>query len=464
MLVVAVGCGEAGDHGRADGGGEPVDGAVDAVVDASAGYQPMPAGCAELPMAIYTTPAGLPPLTEGERGRVVRCAQGLVLDRAAAEARAAAAGATIAATTGVSVVKLAYRTVRGDGSATVTTATAWLPLVPRASPAPIALIARSTSGLADRCAPSLAELPMPELGLPFAAQGYVAIAPDFAGLGNEGVHAYLDNREAAAELFDGARALAGLTGGLGPPVLALGYSQGGGVVLSAQALEHELTGGRALQAVVAIAPEWPIRIGSFGYERVLRNPDALTATLGLAPPTVTVLRQYGWFANRLGAERAGESFPPLERADLLGEMDSLCTIPLGAALGAQQPRARDLVDDGFRRAMLACIDGGPGCVEPARGFHTWLGANVVTADPLGADVLIVQGLGDQVMPAASEAACLVAKLAADGVTPTVCTDVLATHDSVLERTSAHATAWAIAAADGTTRPTCSTTTLPTCAP
>lgn len=464
VVLLAAACGDA-PAGEGVDGGATDDAAADAAVDASpVPYTAMPPGCTDPADAIYLTPVDLPLLTPALRGHVVRCTQGSVLDADAASAQASAAGATVVATTGVSVVKIAYRTVRGDGTATVTTATVWLPLVPRSTPAPIALVARSTAGLADRCAPSHADLPMPELGLPFAARGFVAIAPDFAGLGNEGVHAYLDNREAAAELFDGVRALRALTGGVGEPALALGYSQGGGVVLSAQALERELTGGQHLRGVVAIAPEWPIRIGSFGYERVLRNPDTFTGVLGLAPPTVTVLRQYGWFANHLGAAHAGDSFPATERGDLLGEMDSLCTVPLGGALDAQQPRARDLVDDGFRRAMLACIDGAAGCVEPARSFHAWLGANVVTADPTGAKVLVVQGLADQVMPAASEAACVVAKLAADGVAASVCSDTFATHDTVLERRIEDGAAWAEAAATGAALPTCASTTLPACAP
>ena len=466
LALLLIGCGEgAPGTGRDGGDDDDLDAAADLDLDAAPQpYTAMPVGCTDVAAMIYQTPAGLPPLTAALRGDVIRCAQGPVFDLAGAQAQAESAGATITATTGVSIVKIAYRTVRGDGAATVTTATVWLPLQPRATPAPIALIARSTSGIADRCAPSRDLAPMANLGLPFAARGFVAIAPDFAGLGNEGVHAYLDNREAAAELFDGVRALRDLVGGLGEPALAIGYSQGGGVVLSAQALEQELTGGRHLRAAVAIAPEWPIRIGSFGYERVLRSPDAFTGTLGLAPPTVTVLRQYGWFTNRLGADHAGDSFPASERSDLIGEMESLCTVPLGGALGAQQPRARDLVDDGFRRAMLACIDGRAGCVEPARGFHAWLGANVVTADPAGAKVLVIQGLADQVMPAASEAACVVAKLAADGVPPAICSDTLATHDTVLERKIEHGAAWAEAAVTGAALPTCPTTTLPACTP
>ncbi len=442
--------------------GETPDASPPPLVDAApdAPYTATPAGCDDLPDSLYVTPPQLP----AARGALVRCVQGPVLDAAAVTAAAEDAGATIEATTGVSIVKLAYRTVRADGTPAVTTAVAWLPLVPRATPAPVALIARSTSGIADGCAPTRSELPLAELGLPLAARGFVSIAPDFAGLGNEGVHAYLDNREAASQLFDGALALRALVGtSIGAPQVALGYSQGGGIVLSAQALEHTLTGARTLRGVVAIAPEWPTRIASFGYERLLRDPDQLTGATGLAPPTVTALRQYGWFANRLGPAHAADSFPAAERAEIADHIESLCTVELGAALGAGQLRIRDLVDEPFRVAMLACIDGTAGCVEPARSFHAWLLDDIVTADPAGARVLIVQGLGDQVMPAASQAACDVAKLRAEGVDPDVCSDTFATHDTVLERKIEHAAAWAEALATGVTPPTCSSSFLPACA-
>lgn len=472
MLAALIGCGgDVGEEGARDAGkasdaGAASDAAaIDATAAIDAGYATEPEECDDALAAVFATPAELPPLTPALRGALVRCSVGELLDAPALQAAADAAGATIVATSGARVIKLAYRTVRGDGQAAVTTATAYLPTVPRALPVPVALVARSTAGLADACAPSREAVPHANQALPLAGLGYAVIAPDFAGLGNEGVHLYLDNREAASQLFDGARALTQLIGpGLvGAPEVALGYSQGGGVVLSAQALEHALTGARTLRAVVAIAPEWPIRVGSFGYERVLRNPGLLTSLAGLSAPTVAVLRHYGWFANHLGAARAGDSFPAAERAALVDEIESLCTVPLGGALDVQQPHLGDLIDDGFRVAMLACLDGGAGCVEPARSFHAWLIANVVTADPAGAAVLVIAGLADQVMPAASEAACAVAKLRAEGVATDVCTDTFATHDTVLEAKIEHGLAWADAVIAGGARPPCQTL-MPACSP
>jgi hypothetical protein len=458
--AVAPACGNSGPS--AD---EPDAGSPDASADAAPGVWTADPPCTDAADAIYTTPP-LPPLTPDLRGAIVSCALGDKLAQADVQGELTGSGAEgVTAQTGVRVVKLAFRTIRSDGSAAVSTATAYLPLVPRAVPAPIVLIGRPTSGLADSCAPSKKPRPEPNLSLPFAARGFVTITPDYAGLGNEGSHAYLDNHEAAAELFDAARALRALVPGnvVGDPVAAVGYSQGGGVVLSAQALEHSLSGTRTLRGVAAIAPEWTISTKSFGYEDVLRNPDKLTGLAGLAAPTVTVLRHYGYLANKLGPARAGDAFPAAQRQSITNSVESLCTVPLGGALAAQQTRLRDLVDDAFRVQVLACIDGNAaGCTGTGAMFHAWLVADVVTADPLGARVLVVQGLADQVMPAAGEAACDVDKLRAEGVQPAICSDAIATHDTVLERRIEDVVAWTEAVATGGTPPSCGSQTLPAC--
>jgi predicted esterase len=458
-LAAACVCACAGSPSSGDDDAGP-----DASGDAAPGAWTSEPPCTAAAEAIYTTPP-LPPLVPALRGAIVSCALGDRMDQAEVQRELEGSGAEgVTAQTGARVVKLAYRTVRSGGGEAVSTATAYLPLVPRAVPAPIILIGRPTSGLADACAPSKKPRPGPNLALPFAARGFVVITPDLAGLGNEGTHAYLDNREAAAELFDAARALRALVPGgvVGDAVGAVGYSQGGGVVLSAQALEHEATGARTLRGVAALAPQWPISTRSFGYEDVLRNPDRLTGLAGLAPPTVTVLRHYGYLANKLGPEHRGDAFPAAERDDLTGSVESLCTVQLGAALGAQQPRLRDLVDDAFRVQVLACIDGTAGCAGTGAAFHQWLTGDLVAPDPAGARVLVVQGLADQVMPASGEAACVADKLRAAGVTPSICSDATATHDSVLERRIEDVVAWIEATAAGLPAPACSSQTLPAC--
>lgn len=422
-------------------------------------WSPDPA-CTGTFESVYVTPAQLP----AQRGAVVDCALGMTLDLAATQGRLEDNGAGgVVAETGVRLVKVAYRTQRSNGTAAMTSATVWIPLVPRSLPAPVVLIGRPTSGIADGCAPSKGDTPQLNLAMPFAARGFITITPDFAGLGTDGTHSYLDNHDAVGQLFDGALALQALLppGTVGDPVAAVGYSQGGGVVLSAQALEHATTGKRSLRGIAAIAPQWPIATDSFGYEAILRNPDRFTALAGLAPPTVAVLRHYGFLINQMGLT-GDEAFPAEHQQSITASIESLCTVSLGGALNAQQRRLGDLVDPGFRQQALACIDGTAGCTGLGQAFVQWMQADFVTADSSGARVLIVQGLGDQVMPAASEAACDVAKLRAEGVEPELCTDTFATHDTVLERKIEDVVAWIEAVATGAPPPTCDSQTLPAC--
>jgi len=77
-------------------------------------------------------------------------------------------------------------------------------------------------------------------------------------------------------------------------------------------------------------------------------------------------------------------------------------------------------------------------------------------------VLIVQGLADQIMPAASEAACDADLLRGGGNTVEVCADLLATHLTVVGAHVADAVAWGEAALAGGVRPACDLATLPPC--
>ena len=454
--ALLIACGSTTQQG---GGDDVVDAVPDASVTPPGEWNADPA-CSAAPADIYAASAAA-----GSRGSIASCALGERLDTAQVQTAMMGDGAEgVVAQTGVRVVKLAYRTVRSDGTAVITTATAYIPIVPRALPAPIVLIGRSTSGLADSCAPSKETMPGKNLALPFAARGFVTITPDFSGLGNAGTHAYLDTHEEVTQLFDGALALRALlvAGTAGDPVAAVGYSQGGGVVLGAQALEYSITGKHTLKAVAAIAPEWPISTKSFGYEDVLRNPDRITALAGLSPPTVAVLRHYGFLMNRMGDAHGGDSFPAAHRSSIIGSVESLCTVPLGGALDSRQRYLRDIVDDTFRRQVLGCIDGTAECAGTGKTFHDWLVADFVTADPAGARVLIAQGLNDQVMPAAGEAACDVAKLRAEGVQPDLCIDSAATHDSVLEKRIEDVVAWTEAVATGAVPVQCAPQALPAC--
>ena len=70
---------------------------------------------------VYITPSGLPPMDASHRGDIVRCAEDFALEESDAQAEVTAKGITMTATTGVSVYRVAYRTMRGTGLAGIST-------------------------------------------------------------------------------------------------------------------------------------------------------------------------------------------------------------------------------------------------------------------------------------------------------------------------------------------------------
>jgi len=229
-----------------------------------------------------------------------------------------------------------------------------------------------------------------------------------------------------------------------------------------QALARDYGLDGTLAGVIAFAPQWPTRLNSFGYVDQLNNPTELTIQTGISDNVVTVMRTYGYFYNRVGAGNAGDGFPAASRGGIGGATMSLCQTPLGGYLQATATHVGDLFDEAFRTALLACIGGGDsaaGCVDPAKRWYDYLETYFVTADATGAPILYLQGLADQIMPPAREAACNLVKLANDGVVPQLCVDGTANHETLVGRNMDFALGWAHALAGGGALPSCSSTVL-----
>jgi len=483
-LAAAIACGADAARPTAQpiaDAGTPADAAADAALDAAEpdASEPDAAGpeaaaprvdvpalaCNDAIADVYVTPH-LPPFDASHRGDVVRCALDAYLTSSAIDARIAAAavvGAT-PAVTGAVTYRIAYRTTRpgGDGAST---ALVFLPHAPIARPAPVVVIGHPTTGLADPCAPSRTNEGLDNLALPWIAAGYAVIVPDYAGLGNGGVQRYLDARDAAYTMLDAVRAMRKLMdpGALAPRYLGVGFSQGGGAVLSMQAFDRTYGEG-GLAAAVAISPEWQTRINSFGFVDMMRAPTSLTITTGISKCVVAVMRSEAFFDATRGAAHAGDMFPASKRDAIVQNAKSICFKELGAYVQAVAPHLGDLFDDAFRAGFLACVDGGA-CAGAPKDLYDYLAANVVSADPRGAPILYVQGLLDSIMRPDEEAACNVAKLAADGVAPELCVDGASDHGDAPKRNVVFALRWAAAVLSGASPPACDAVgVLPPCSP
>ncbi len=465
-LAVSIGCG-----GRAAPAAEPVpDSAIHASPDARvipppvdgadvSGPTDVPAmPCTDAMAAVYA----VAPVPGAPHGAILACAPDAILDLASVQPQI---GVDVIATSAVAMFRIAYATRTGTGMPAVSTARVYLPHVPRARPVPIVVAGHGSVGLADSCAPSLgvdASLP-----LPYAGRGFAVIAPDLAGLGNASYQDYLDNRAQGWQMLDSARALRALLApGLTAQALILsGYSQGGGAVLSAQSLlASDGAGVGTLVATVVYAPEWPIRLDSFGYASILRDPTQLTISTGLSRSSIAVLRQYAFFENWIGAGRGTSAFDPKFAVGLQGAVDSQCLVPFGGYVQFSMLHTGDLIADALRQGLIGCIDGTPACTGDAATYYQFMMANELPPDPGAGPTLIVQGLADQIMDPASEASCILEDLKTAGSDVDTCVIATATHSNIMDN-HAHGIAWAESVMAGGTRVLCDASlTLPTCAP
>ena len=459
-----------------DAGGPSVEAGSDAGATADASMDAGPVRvdqpsieCSDSMTDVYVPPGSLPAMTNATRGDVVRCAPDSTLAISDVQTAIAGAGDTgVTATSGVNLFRVAYRTYRGNGTEGMSSARVYLPTTPHESPLPVIVIGHGTTGMGANEAPSKDPSSLKDLALPWAAVGYAVIAPDYAGLGTPGVQGYVDNHDTAYSILDGARALRKLlpAGAFSSKVAMAGHSQGGGGILSAQALAKTYGLDGDLTAVAAFAPEWPTRLNSFGYVSMLESPDDLTISTGISNCVVAAYREYAYFSSYVASSNGEDAFPSGQADTEVSTMNAVNETAFGGYLQGVDLHIGDMFDATFRTSLVACIDGsGTGCGAREAAYLSFLQQNILTADPTGAKVLYVQGLLDPVMTPAEEGACNVQKLQNDGVTPTVCVDAAAVHTNVTPRNIAYGISWVQAVLSGNPIPACaSSASLPTCNP
>jgi hypothetical protein len=172
--------------------------------------------------------------------------------------------------------KLTYVTTDARGRRARSTGMVFLPKgrKPRGG-WPVISWAHGTSGLGDKCAPSLIGPALPKRDRPYLAnwmkEGYAVVASDYAGLGTKGLPAYLNGRSEAHNIVDIVKAGRAYTGKLARKWVVLGQSQGAGAAIYTARYASRY-GGRGLDyrgavgtgtpayienVVVAIGPNFP---------------------------------------------------------------------------------------------------------------------------------------------------------------------------------------------------------------
>jgi acetyl esterase/lipase len=130
-------------------------------------------------------------------------------------------------------------------------------VVPPLGGRPIVAWAHPTTGVAPRCAPSLARVFFDSVqGLRgMLDRGYVVAATDYPGLGTPEVHPYLVGVSEARAVLDSVRAVRGIPGaGAGDAFAVWGHSQGGQAALFTGLIAREYAPELKLVGVAAAAP------------------------------------------------------------------------------------------------------------------------------------------------------------------------------------------------------------------
>jgi len=411
---------------------------------------------------LYETPANLPPFAAALRGELLGCALLEVLSAEDVATRIGEVPGAVAGGGGVRVYLVSYRTERALGVGGISTALVYLPDGTLAAQVPLVVAAHGSVGLGDSCAPShlvhdpasfLTTRYFDGLQLAWAARGLPVIAPDYAGLGTDGVQGYDLWADSARSSLDGARALRSLLPAdrLDGGTILSGHSQGGGVVLAAAA-EAASVPDLDLRAVVSIAP---------GY-RLFQSVDLLrfsSTALQPEPRAAVAAALYASLAN-LGDDpaRYGDAFAEGIRDVVTEATATLCwddlVLALDNAADGYEPPATlaDLVDPAFSESVIQCADDGV-CTALAEDWTARDAGNEPHLGPGGPPVLVIASTGDEsATPGA--VGCVLDRVEADGVTPDLCVYTGDDHRGLVVSSAAYAIEWALAAADGRARPPC----------
>lgn len=155
--------------------------------------------------------------------------------------------------------RILYATTRADGVSATSSGLVVVSAAESARPRPVIAWAHGTTGVARRCAPSLAAEPLAVGAMPAAAEvidrGWAVVATDYIGLGTAGPHPYLVGEPSARAVLDAVRAAHQVKGlELADETVAWGHSQGGGAALWTGQLAPDYAPDVALAGVAALAP------------------------------------------------------------------------------------------------------------------------------------------------------------------------------------------------------------------
>jgi pimeloyl-ACP methyl ester carboxylesterase len=277
---------------------------------------------------------------------------------------------------GVRGWRILYATTVDDSTPATAVATVFAPTDPPVGPRPVIAWEHGTTGLLQKCMPSL--LSLPNKGIPdrdrIVMAGWVVVATDYSFAEKGGPHPYLIGEGEARAALDSVRAARQISGlMLDKRIVVWGHSQGGHAALWAGIIGPRYAPDLEIRGVVAIAPPADIK-------------KALATNVEMDKRFGPYLAQsYTRFYPDITFEQAVRP----EALDAARQIVNLCVF----------------VREDLQRieALDATFDGPALATSSNKALQARLEQNIANG-PIQAPVVIVQGLSDTVvLPSATDA-------------------------------------------------------------
>jgi pimeloyl-ACP methyl ester carboxylesterase len=275
--------------------------------------------------------------------------------------------------TGVRGWRILYATTVDDSTPATAVATVFAPTDPPAGPRPVIAWEHGTTGLLQKCMPSL--LSWPTKGIPerdrIVTAGWVVVATDYSFAEKAGPHPYLIGEGEARAALDSVRAARQMPELiLDKRMVVWGHSQGGHAALWTSIIAPRYAPDLEIRGVVAIAPSANIKnILAMNVEMDKRFGPYLALSYSRFYPDITF-----------------EQAVRPEALDAARQIVNLC----------------DFVPEDLQRieALAATFDGPALATSSNKALQARLEQN--TADgPIQAPLVIAQGLSDTVVPSSA---------------------------------------------------------------
>ena len=271
---------------------------------------------------------------------------------------------------GVRGWRILYATTVDDTTSATAIAIVFAPAVPPAGPRPVIAWEHATTGLLQKCMPSL--LSASTKGIlernRIVMAGWVVVATDYSFAEKGGPHPYLIGEGEARAALDSVRAarqISGLT--LDQRIVVWGYSQGGHAALWTGIVGPRYAPDLEIRGVAAIAPAANIK-------NILAMSVEVEKMFG---PYVAL--SYSRFYPDITFEQAVRP----EALDAARQIVNLCDFP---------PEEEERLE-----ALAASFDGPALATSSNKALQARLEQNAAN-DPIQAPVVIAQGLSDNVVP------------------------------------------------------------------